>query len=177
MNAWYLLYCKPKEEIRAQKNFELQNIQTYMPMVTQQKLQKGKKVIVKNALFPNYLFVKFDPKETSVATVKGTRGVSQLVDCKENMTPLCHLVFALRQQEKQLEMACDLNTGHHELSISPKPEFVPGELIRFTEGPFSDLEGIFEQKNGTKRCHVLLKILGQMKRTKVPLKSIASVKK
>ena len=178
MKAWYLLYCKPREEIRAQKNFELQKIETYFPMLTEKKIQKGKKVKIKTALFPNYLFVYFNPEVTSVSSIRSTRGVSQLVDCREKMTPLCHLVVALRDQEGKQNFEkgnVDLRNEQQD-KVVDIPEFQPGEKIRFTEGPFADLEGVFQQKNGVKRCHVLLNILGQMKKTKVPLSSIASVK-
>ncbi|MGL4614970.1 MAG: transcription termination/antitermination NusG family protein, partial [Shewanella sp.] len=35
MKAWYLLYCKPRSEARAQQNLALQQIETYLPMIWQ----------------------------------------------------------------------------------------------------------------------------------------------
>lgn len=177
MSAWYLVYCKPREEVRAQQNFALQTIQTYLPKIMQTKIQKGKKVIVESPLFPNYLFVRFDPKIISVSTIRSTRGVSQIVGCQETMTPLCHLVFALRQQEKQRKIIADSNQLSKNNLEEVVPLFKAGDKIVFSNGPFQDLEGVFEQKNGNKRCMVLLKILGEMKRTKVPLSSIKVAKK
>lgn len=167
MNAWYLLYCKPKSEIRAQQNLNLQQIQTYLPMVRLKRIVRGEQVIETVPLFPNYIFAKFDPEVTSVSTIKSTRGVASIIDCREQMTPLCHLVFALRRQERTLgilEHSEPFELGIAEVEVD---NFEPGDKVRFKEGPFVALEGVFEQKSGDKRCMVLLQVLGKMQSTKV----------
>lgn len=54
-------------------------------------------------------------------------------------------------------------------------ELKTGEKIRFTDGPFVDLEGIFQEKCPNKRCHILFNIMGQVKTVAVPEKSIKRV--
>lgn len=179
MNAWYLLYCKPKSEMRAQQNLTLQNIHTYLPMVKSKKIVRGKEVLVKSPLFPNYIFAKFDPKVISVSKIKATRGVAQLVDCREEMTPLCHLVFALRRQEEKLNMtdspeAAIENTKQLDDPLS-LPTFTAGEKVKFISGPFKDLEGVFEQSSGSQRCQVLMTVLGKIQSTKVPLVQLSQL--
>ncbi|MCL1036529.1 transcription/translation regulatory transformer protein RfaH [Shewanella submarina] len=178
MNAWYLLYCKPKNEIRAQQNLNLQHIQTYLPMVRQKRTLRGKDVVESVPLFPNYIFARFDPAVTSVARIKSTRGVASIIDCREQMTPLCHLVFALRRQEKALgilnEDGLPLEDLAEDLEIEI-PEFQPGEKVKFKDGPFAALEGVFEQKSGDKRCMVLLQVLGKLQSTKVSIEQLVRV--
>ncbi|MCL1077675.1 transcription/translation regulatory transformer protein RfaH [Parashewanella spongiae] len=158
MKAWYLLYCKPKSEVRAQQNLQIQEIETYLPLYKEQKkLRSGKTTEVKVPLFTNYLFIRFDPKVVPVSRIHSTRGVSQIVGCKEKMTPLDdELIESIRfNVTKQLNEAI------------PDEFFMKGDEVRFIDGPFKNIEGVFDEKSGEKRCFVLLKIMGQMKRVHV----------
>ncbi|MBE8167174.1 MAG: transcription/translation regulatory transformer protein RfaH [Shewanella sp.] len=158
MKAWYLLYCKPKSELRAQQNLQIQEIETYLPLYKEQrKLRSGKLTEVKVPLFTNYLFIHFDPKITSVSRIHSTRGVSQIVGCKEVMTPLQDdLIDSIRfNVAKQLDEPILENF------------IIKGDGVRFNDGPFKNIEGIFDEKSGDKRCFVLLNIMGQMKRVHV----------
>ena len=66
MKAWYLVYCKPKNEVRAVQNLEMQGIETFLPMcIESKKLRSGEKTVQKVPLFPSYLFIYFDSKHHS----------------------------------------------------------------------------------------------------------------
>ncbi|QYJ79919.1 transcription/translation regulatory transformer protein RfaH [Shewanella acanthi] len=163
MKAWYLLYCKPRSEARAQQNLALQNLETYLPMVSEQKSQRGQKRICRVPLFPNYLFIKFDPSLTSVKQVNSTRGVSSLVNCREQMTPIDDsIIHAIRMKELALP----------ESVLAENEALKTGEKIRFIDGPFVDLEGIFQEKCPNKRCSILFNIMGQVKKMDVPEASV-----
>ncbi|GMA81390.1 transcription antitermination protein RfaH [Shewanella glacialipiscicola] len=117
MKAWYLLYCKPRSETRAQQNLALQNLETYLPMISEEKSLRGRKQICCVPLFPNYLFINFDPSQTSVRQVHSTRGVNRIVNCREQMTPIDdRVIHAIRMKEltpSQTELAeePELKTG------------------------------------------------------------------
>ncbi|WP_133178842.1 transcription/translation regulatory transformer protein RfaH [Shewanella decolorationis] len=166
MKAWYLLYCKPRSEARAQQNLALQNLETYLPMVSEEKSQRGQKRICRVPLFPNYLFINFDPSQTSVKQVHSTRGVSRIVNCQEKMTPIDdRIIHAIRMKE----LTPSLSVLDNELELKN------GEKIRFKDGPFVDLEGIFQEKCANKRCHVLFNIMGQINTLSVPEHSVERV--
>ncbi|EGM69256.1 transcriptional activator RfaH [Shewanella sp. HN-41] len=55
------------------------------------------------------------------------------------------------------------------------PELKTGEKIRFKDGPFVDLEGIFQEKCPNKRCHVLFNIMGQVNTLTVPEQSVERI--
>lgn len=166
MKAWYLLYCKPRSEARAQQNLALQNLETYLPMVSEEKSQRGQKRICRVPLFPNYLFINFDPSQTSVKQVHSTRGVSRIVNCQEKMTPIDdRIIHAIRM--KELTPSQSVLDREYELKA--------GEKIRFKDGPFLDLEAIFQEKCPNKRCHVLFNIMGQSKVMSVPEHSVERV--
>lgn len=169
MKAWYLLYCKPRGEARAQDNLKLQQIETYLPTLPQQITKAGKTTVKRVPLFPCYLFIHFDPAVTSVSRIHSTRGVSRIVGCKELMTPIDDsIIHGIKMREHKLINL--LNCGNVE-----QQELAEGDKVKFIEGPFIDLEGIFTEQSGDKRCHILFEIMGQLKRVSVPKSSIKPI--
>ncbi len=79
MNAWYLLYCKRGQQSRAVQHLDMQAIRHFCPVLTVKKLRRGHWREEQEALFPNYLFVHFDPDVFSVTKVHATRGVARVV--------------------------------------------------------------------------------------------------
>lgn len=152
MKSWYLLYCKPREELRAQQNLALQNIESYLPLIKEAKKLKTVEKMVDVPLFPNYLFIYFDPQEVSVSRIHSTRGCSKIVGCKELMTSIDERI--INEIKKRVEDFVPKVT---------KP-LTKGDKVTFVEGPFKDLDAIFEERNAEKRCFVLFNIMGQQKR-------------
>ncbi len=77
MQSSYLLYCKRGQLQRAQEHLE-QAVNCTAPMITTGKIVRGKRTAVSEPLFPNYLFVEFDPM-IHTTTINATRGVSHFV--------------------------------------------------------------------------------------------------
>lgn len=78
MQAWYLLYCKRGQLQRAQEHLERQSVNCLMPTIALEKIIRGKRTMVSEPLFPNYLFIEFDPEVIHTTTISATRGVKQL---------------------------------------------------------------------------------------------------
>ncbi|EOW5973322.1 transcription termination/antitermination NusG family protein [Klebsiella pneumoniae] len=57
MQAWYLLYCKRGQLQRAQEHLERQSVNCLMPTIALEKIIRGKRTMVSEPLFPNYLFI------------------------------------------------------------------------------------------------------------------------
>ncbi|MBM7072089.1 transcription/translation regulatory transformer protein RfaH [Shewanella sp. 202IG2-18] len=167
MKAWYLLYCKPRNEIRAKQNLELQGVETYLPLISESKKQRSGKIQnTQVPLFPNYLFINFNPQEFPVSRIHSTRGVNQIVGVKEDMLPLDpELITRIK-----IKLA-ELSNSEPETSEDIKK----GDKVRFSEGPFAEVEGIFDEASGEKRCFVLLNILGKMKRVNVASEMVEKV--
>lgn len=70
MQSWYLLYCKRGQLQRAQEHLERQAVNCLAPMITLEKIVRGKRTAVSEPLFPNYLFVEFDPEVIHTTTIK-----------------------------------------------------------------------------------------------------------
>ncbi|MDF0533007.1 transcription/translation regulatory transformer protein RfaH [Shewanella yunxiaonensis] len=162
MKAWYLLYCKPRSEVRAQQHLTMQQLETYLPMLRMEKKEKGLLVVKKQPLFPNYLFIKFDPTITSVRQLHSTRGVARLVNCREELSAIDErLISHLKYREM------------NEPIVVPKA-LANGDKVKFTDGPFADLEGVFQEQCGDKRCRILFNFLGQMQSLIVDKTSLIS---
>ncbi|PKG75938.1 transcription/translation regulatory transformer protein RfaH [Shewanella sp. GutCb] len=165
MKAWYLLYCKPRGEVRAQQNLALQEIETYIPTFPEEKLHKGIATVRRVSMFPSYLFVHFDPQITSVARIHSTRGVIRIVGCKELMTSVSDdVIKAIRLREHKWLTELLPYSSNNEAQA---PDIQCGDKVKFIDGPFEELEGIFEEKNGEKRCFVLFDIMGKRQRVAV----------
>ncbi|MGS0695532.1 transcription/translation regulatory transformer protein RfaH [Shewanella sp. 0m-4] len=173
MKAWYLLYCKSRGEARAQQNLALQQIETYLPSYPEEKIQKGQTSIRRVSLFPSYLFINFDPQVTSVAKIHNTRGVIRIVGCKELMTPIDDsIIHVIKMREHKLLS----RISPQEDEAITLPKIAVGDKVRFTQGPFTELEGIFDESNGEKRCFVLFDLMGKQQRVAVERDSIKPIK-
>ncbi|MFT5707685.1 MAG: transcriptional antiterminator RfaH [Oceanospirillaceae bacterium] len=167
MKAWYLLYCKSRGETRAQKNLALQEIETYIPTFPEEKVQNGTATVRRVPLFPSYLFVQFDPEVTSVARIHNTRGVIRIIGCKELMTPIDDAVIESIRLREHCWLSELLPNNEASTSQTTESAIISGEKVKFIDGPFVELEGIFEEKNGEKRCFVLFDLMGKQQRVSV----------
>jgi len=79
MYCWYLIQTKPKQENRAIENLELQGVNAFCPKVFVEKIIRGKRKVLKEVLFPNYLFVQFDQENISALSINYTRGVNRII--------------------------------------------------------------------------------------------------
>ncbi|WP_350432813.1 transcription/translation regulatory transformer protein RfaH [Shewanella sp. H8] len=165
MKSWYLLYCKPRHEVRAQQNLALQDVESYLPMITQLKTVRNKKQMVTSPLFPSYLFIYFDPQIISVSKIHNTRGANRIVGCREDMTPIDDRIISA------LKIRIQDYVPQEEKSLTK------GDKVKFVDGPFKDLEAIFDENNPDKRCHVLFNIMGQQKRILVDFANLQAIQK
>ena len=148
MQSWYLLYCKRGQLQRAQEHLERQAVNCLTPMITLEKIVRGKRTTVSEPLFPNYMFVEFDPEVIHTTTIHATRGVSHFVRFGATPAPVPSPVI-------------------HQLSIY-KPEGIvdpqtpqPGDSVIITEGAFEGLKAIFTEPDGEARSMLLLNLLNK----------------
>ncbi|MRT51675.1 MULTISPECIES: transcription/translation regulatory transformer protein RfaH [Enterobacteriaceae] len=148
MQAWYLLYCKRGQLQRAQEHLERQAVNCLMPTIALEKIVRGKRTTVSEPLFPNYLFVEFDPEIIHTTTISATRGVNSFVrfGAQPAMVPSAVI---------------------HQLSIY-KPEGITdpetphqGDAVLITDGAFEGLQAIFTEPDGEARSMLLLNLLNK----------------
>lgn len=148
MQAWYLLYCKRGQLQRAKEHLERQSVNCLTPMITLEKIVRGKRTSVSEPLFPNYLFVAFDPEVIHTTTVNSTRGVSHFVRFGAQPTTVPETVI-------------------HELTHYPPASLIdpqtpwPGDNVLITTGTFEGFEAIFTEPDGEARSMLLLNLLNR----------------
>lgn len=155
MQAWYLLYCKRGQIQRAQDHLERQAVNCLMPVITLEKVLRGKRTTVSEPLFPNYLFVEFDPEVIHTTTINATRGVSHFVRFGSQPATVPSTVI-------------------HQLSVYQQPEDItdpdtpyPGDNVVITEGAFEGFQAIFAEPDGEARSMLLLNFLNKQVRQSV----------
>lgn len=148
MQAWYLLYCKRGQLQRAQEHLERQAVNCLTPMITLEKMVRGKRTSVSEPLFPNYLFVEFDPEVIHTTTINATRGVSHFVR------------FGTQPATVSSEVIHQLSICQPDDITDPETPY-PGDSVVITEGAFEGLQAIFSEPDGEARSMLLLNLLNK----------------
>lgn len=153
--AWYLVHTKPRQELIALENLSRQGYGCYLPLLSVQKVRRGKSHVVPQPMFARYLFVQLSTDEhaPSWAPIRSTLGVSQLVRFGGRPAKVSDdLVQRLRQREQ---------------AMPTEQLFQAGETVLVSQGPWAGLEAIYQMTDAQERAVVLLTILS--KSVAVPL--------
>lgn len=120
----------------------------------------GKKEVVKNKLFPGYIFVQMDlgdnPDEPNEAweVVRYTPGVTGFVGTSTQAVPLT-------QEEEQRMLGSLGITGSRE-APKVRVSFNVGDNVQVTAGPFADFNGVVSESNPERgKVKVLVSIFGR----------------
>jgi transcriptional antiterminator RfaH len=144
---WYVVQSKPREEERARYFLEEKGFDTYLPMMEVVNTYGFKNVTTEKALFPGYLFCRFNP-EDSLVHVRWTRGVKKLLPESVNPIPVENeVVEAIHSLEQ------------HDGVIRQQP-LQKHDKIRIARGPMKDILGIFDHWTSDQgRVRVLLNFI------------------
>ena len=76
---WYLVQARPRQAALAVEHLERQGYCVFHPRLRVEQLRRGRPVVVEQALFPDYLFIRLQAGVDNFGPVRSTRGVAQLV--------------------------------------------------------------------------------------------------
>ena len=132
-----------------------------------------KKQIVKRAtvvtqaepLFSRYLFIQLDTNLSgkSWSPIRSTPGVSKLVVFGTEPARVDSGVIHLFKQ-REISVAADVT-----------PLFQTGEQVTIMQGPFAGLNATFQMSDGDMRAMVLIDVLNQFSKLKLPLADLRRV--
>lgn len=152
---WYLVQCKPRQDARAEEHLRNQRFPCYRPTRSIEAMRRGKRVMLDESLFPGYLFINLCQTTDSWHSIRSTRGVARLV------------TFCDKPVAVPSAIITDIRTR---LTVSePEPLFKSGCRVTVTDGPFRDLEAIFEKVDGEERAIILLNMLQRQQSVSVPV--------
>ncbi|MCL2875734.1 MAG: transcription/translation regulatory transformer protein RfaH [Betaproteobacteria bacterium] len=145
---WYLIHTKPRLEKHALENLERQGYECYLPLYPTEKLRQRKLTLVNSPLFPRYLFIHLG-QEDSLSPLRSTRGVSQLVRFGQHPAKVDGELIALLKSREQSSQS------------EPQRMFGRGDPVRITDGPFADIEAVYQMPDGECRALVLIEVLNK----------------
>ncbi|NLZ93682.1 MAG: transcription termination/antitermination protein NusG [Firmicutes bacterium] len=139
---WYVVHTYAGYENKVKTNLEkrvesmeMQDkiFRVLVPMEKEFEVKNGKKKSVMKKVFPGYVLVEMIITDDSWYVVRNTPGVTGFVGPGSRPIPLSENEVA--QILKQMGMD----------EPKPKIDFVPGESVRVTEGPFANFVGSVEE--------------------------------
>lgn len=148
---WFCLKALPKHEhiAAAQLRKELM-LEVFLPRIRLKRSRGGGPLWMTEALFPGYLFARFDLAE-SLRWVRSCRGVRAVVR------------FGDRCPTIPEETICELRRQvGDEIVHVLDPELQPGDQVKISGGAFHGLEAVVTKLlSGRERVGVLLEFLGR----------------
>lgn len=160
-SEWYLIQCKPRQELRAEENLRKQGFACLLPLCWTEKIRHGKRQLVQEPLFPGYLFINLCQLTDSWYSIRSTRGVRRLVTFGSLPVAISSLII----DGIQTRLA----------QVGAKPLFQHGDSVVITEGPLKDLTAIFNCCDGEERAVILLTLLQREQAVKIRLGALKSI--
>jgi transcriptional antiterminator RfaH len=162
---WFVAETLPRKEVLAVEHLRRQAFQSFCPRFRKLRSHARKREQVLVPLFPNYVFVRFDPDCQPWRSINGTLGVRHLIGSERNRPqpmPAAAMEYILTR--------CDDDVVT-QLVDQPRT----GQAVRIVSGPFTDSLASIETMDDRGRVSVLLDILGRRASVRLTLDSLAPV--
>ena len=146
---WYVIRTKPHQERRAEFYLRQLSVETFLPLLRQNKRIRRQEKTVVEPLFPRYLFARFDINDHYRA-VNFARGVLNIVE------------FGLKPAEVSESLIQAIRERLEDGYVIPKTErFQKGQIVQIKGGPLTGLEAVFiREMTDQHRVLLFLKALG-----------------
>ena len=164
--AWYCLSSQPKHEHIAAAHLRKQaGVEVFAPLVRYQSVRGKRKVWNTEAMFPGYLFARFD-FQTRAREIRSFHGIRGIVHFGEIFPPVPDELLA------QLREAI----GEEEtVVVSTEP--TPGTEVTIIGGALNSMRALVTRYHPAReRVQVLLEILGRGVEIELPSSSVITDK-
>lgn len=156
MQAWFLIYSKPRKEHIALDNLLRQGFHAYLPLFRARRRRRGRYRSAIEPMFPRYLFIHLDDQEDNWGPIRSTIGVVHLVR------------FGHYPARVPGELVGELKAREPILRAEPEElRLKKGDPVRIAYGAMAGYEAIFDCKNARERVTLLLEIAGKMARVQL----------
>jgi len=161
--GWYCFKALPKKEhIAAELLRRIPGMETFCPRISYTKKTRRGKVKFVECLFPGYVFVQTELRET-YRLIRATQGIRDVVAFGERV-PLIPPGF-IEELRQRLDDA--------QVRDLPEPEIRPGQTVTIAEGPFRNLQAIVSgQLDQRQRVALLLDFLGRQMEVSMPVEDL-----
>lgn len=161
---WYAIQTKFNREKDVERRLTDFHLEVFLPWMRARRRIGSRFHWILAPLFPGYVFCRLDMVLSGKAA-RYSPGVKDFLTFGSRVAEVGeNIIQALRER-------CPDGVAQID-PVNAKR----GDTVRITEGPFSGLEAIFDQKlKGNERVAVLLEILGRQTRIVLPSETIAKV--
>ena len=147
MSYWSVARLQLHREALALHYLKVNGYKTYYPRIRERRINSGRRVIVKQPLFPGYCFVVIELQWHTARWAPGTLGL--IMDGVGPARVSNRIIDEIRQREVG---------GLIEL---PKPASLQaGDRVRILHGPFTGQLAIYADTKPRERVEILLQLLG-----------------
>ncbi len=153
--AWYVAITKPRHEKVVEDMLRKKGVEVFLPISQQIRRYRSGRRIVKLPLFPRYLFVRFDPKETllyhRILDVPSLQGFIRTKSSGGMLLP------AADEEVESLKLIVA-----SEIPVAVFNEMEEGQKVKVLEGPLKGAIGVISHIDRDQlRLTVNVTLLGQ----------------
>jgi transcription antitermination factor NusG len=149
MENWFVIQTKPKKEEEATSYLSTKGVEIFSPLIESFTTRNGRMSKELKALFPGYIFGKFD-LEQNYPLVRWGKGVKCVLGFGGYPTPISEEVVGVIKERTDSQGV-----------VRVKQHFNPNDVVRIKTGPLKDLLGIFERwVSESERVRILLNLIG-----------------
>ncbi len=161
---WFAAYTNSHHEKRVVEHFTERRVETFLPLYSALRRWKNRCTMnLELPLFPNYVFVRIDPRER--VRVLEVPGVVSLVGFGQKPAPL---------PDFEIEA---LRSGLGLRKVEPYPYLVIGERVRIKAGAMMGMEGVLVLKKSNFRVVLALDVIMQCVAVEVDAEDLEAVSK
>lgn len=147
-SRWFILACE--REVDAQTEAKDAGYPTsYLPVEVRTRVKRGRKVKIEAALFPGYLFVKFDRDRHDWAELEHLDNALGIL--RNNLIPVCVPDAVIEK----------LQLAESQGLFSVESPFKRGDTVEILEGAFAGIIARVKAASPRKRVKLLLDALGE----------------
>lgn len=143
---WYALQVRTRHEVGVASFLTGRGFETFVPLYKSRRLWSDRVKVVESALFPGYLFCRFDVNNR--LPILTTPGVVQIVGVNRAPAPV---------DDSEVEAVQNLVSSG--FPSQPWPFLQAGDRVRIDFGPLRGLEGLLVELKGSHRLVVSVSLL------------------
>lgn len=110
--------------------------QVLIPEQTTYLIREGKKIERKRKVFNSYVFIEAELTPEVISYIRNIPGVTNILGNGKDASPL---------DSKEVDRL--LGIEHRDTTSGPTTDFLPGDIVKITAGPFSDFQGVVKHSS------------------------------
>lgn len=160
---WCAVQVQARREKLALQHLQRQHFKTFCPYLEKVKSKGGRTSLVREPLFPGYLFVSLDLEWDTWRSINGTIGVSKLVMLGDRPA---HLPVGFVET---LQANIDENG-----TVTFEEALNPGDHVRVLGGAFDSITGTLVSADRQSRVMILVDLLSGPRKVSIPRSQLIS---